>query len=77
MRQAIRDGGLQILQHLGIPETLGVIDVGNGVGLSDVPNSGISSGGDPQVFLETRDGTSGTGLILQVASRSPGVEVGF
>lgn len=77
MRQAIRDGGLQILQHLGIPEALGVIDVGNGVGRSDVPDSGISSGGDPQVFLETRDGTDSTGLILQVASRSPGIEVGF
>jgi len=52
--------GLQILQHLGIPEALSLIDVGNGVGLSDVPNSGISSGGDPQVLLETRHGTGGT-----------------
>lgn len=69
--------GLQILQHLGIPETFSVIDVGNSVGLSDVPNSGISSGGDPQVLLETRDGSGGTGLVLQVAGRSPGVEVGF
>ena len=69
--------GLQVLQHLCIPEALGFIDVGNGVGLSDVPNSGISSGGDPQVLLETCDGTGGTGLVLQIAGRSPGVEVGF
>jgi hypothetical protein len=69
--------GLQIFQHLRIPETLSVVDVGDGIGLSDVLNSGISSSGDPQVLLETRDSAGSTGLILQVAGRSPGVEVGF
>jgi hypothetical protein len=68
---------LQILQHLSIPEALSVIDVGNGVGLGNIPNSGISSGGNPQVLLETCNGIGGTGLVLQVAGRSPGVEVGF
>lgn len=67
--------GLQILQHFGIPEALSGVDVGNSVGLGDIFNSGISSGGDPQVFLETRDGTGGTGLIFHVTGCSPGVEV--
>ena len=65
----------QVLQHLSIPEALSVVDVRNIIGRSDVPNSGVSSGGDPQVFLETRDSTRSTGLILQVASCSPGDEV--
>jgi hypothetical protein len=69
--------GLQIFQHLRIPETLSVIDIADGIGLSDVSNSSISPGGDPQVLLETRDSAGGTGLIFQVAGRSPGVEVGF
>ena len=66
---------LQILQHLGIPETLSGIDVGNSIGLSDIPDSSISSGGDSQVLLEIRDGTGGTSLVFQVTGRSPGVEV--
>ena len=67
----------QVLQHLSVPETLGVVDIGNGVGFSDVPDPSVSPGGDPQVLLKTRDGTGGTGLILQVTSRSPGDEVRF
>ena len=67
----------QVLQYLGIPEALSGIDVGNIVGRGNVPDSGISSGGDPQVLLETRDGTGGTGLILQITGRSPGIEVRF
>jgi len=38
---------LQVLQHLGVPEALSSIDVGGGVGHSDVPDSSISSRGDP------------------------------
>jgi len=37
---------LQVLQHLGIPEALSLVHVGESIGFSDVPNSGISSGGD-------------------------------
>lgn len=38
---------LQILHHFSIPETLGIIDVGDGIWFSDVLDSGVSSGGDP------------------------------
>ena len=67
----------QVLQHLSVPETLGVVDIGNGIGLSDVLYSGVSSGGDPQVLLKTRNGTGSTSLVLQVTSRTPGDEVRF
>lgn len=72
-----RAKNLQIFQHLCVPEAFDIIDVGNGIGLSDVQNSGISSGRDPQILLKTCDSTHGTGLILQVTGRSPGIEVGF
>ena len=66
---------LQVLQHLRIPETLSLVDVGDSIGLGDVPNSGISSSGDLQVLLETRDGTCGTRLIFLFTGSSPGIEV--
>ena len=37
---------VQILQHLGIPEALSLVDVRDSIGFSDVPDSGISSSGD-------------------------------
>ena len=68
---------LQVLQHFSVPEALGDIEVGNSTGLGDVLDSSVPSSGDLQVFLETRDGTGSTGLILLVASCSPGDEVRF
>jgi len=68
---------LQILQYFSIPEALGDIYVIDGIWCSNVPDCGISSGEDPQVLLEVRDGTGGTGLIFLVTSRSPGIKVRF
>ena len=68
---------LQILQYLGIPEAFSGFEVGNILGRGDIQNSGIASGGDPQVLLETRNSTGGTGLVLRVTGSSPGVEVRF
>lgn len=51
--------------------------MGDGIGLSDIPDSSISSGGDLQVLLEICRGTGGTILILLVAGYSPGIKVGF
>ena len=68
---------LQVLQDLGIPEAFSDIDPGNGAGCSDVPDSSISSSGDLQVLLETRDSTDGTILVFLVTGCSPGDEVRF
>ena len=67
----------QVLQCLGKPKALGDIDVGGsfGIRLGDIPDSSISSSGDPQILLETRHSTGGTGLIFLVTGHSPGIEV--
>jgi len=68
---------LQAPQHISVPVALSDINVGDIIWGSDVPDSGISSGGDPQVLLEARDDACGTSLMLVVTGRSPGVKVRF
>jgi hypothetical protein len=69
--------GLQILQHLGIPEALCGIDIGNSIRHGDVPDPSISSSRYPQVLLETRHSTGGASLVLLVTGYSPGIEIRF
>lgn len=77
MHRATGTEDLQIFEHLGVPKALSNINVGNGIGLSDIPDPGISSSGSLQVLLETPRSICGTGLVLLITGYSPGIKVGF